>query len=176
MKKSISVLLVVVALASCSPKKTWEAKNIETKEKALSDKSHMDTTALNELIDAYQAYANKYPADTLGAEYLFKAADYYRYLHKPVKSIALYKNIYNSYPTSAKRPYALVLQGFTYENEMGKLDSAKAKYLEFLNVYPTHPIAKDVQTTVANLGKTPEQLISEFEERQHADSLQKASK
>ena len=102
---------------------------------------------------------------------MFKEADFYRYMRQPKKSIEIYNSIYNNYPTYIKRPYSLFLQGFIYENEIHNLDSAKAKYEMFLSVYPSHPIAKDVRITLASLGKSPEQVIAEFEARQKgADS------
>ena len=85
----------------------------------------------------------------------------------------MYSKIYEHYPTVARRPYALFLQGFIFENEAGNLHAAKVLYDKFLKEYPSHPMAKDVQTTLANLGKSPEQLINEFEEKAKQDSLAK---
>ena len=133
-------------------------------------KGKIDTTGLNELLVAYDAYVSAYPTDTNSANYLFKEADFYRYMRKPQNSIVIYNNIYNNYPQYIKRPYALFLQGFIYENEIHNLDSAKAKYEMFLSVYPNHRIAKDVRITLASLGKSPEQIMAEFEARQNADS------
>ena len=124
---------------------------------------------------AYDAYVSAYPADTNSANILFKEADFYRYMRKPLKSIEIYADIYNNYPQYFKRPYSLFLQGFIYENELHNIDSAKAKYQLFLTNYPNHPIAKDVRITLATIGKTPEQIIAEFEARQQADSLAKAN-
>ncbi len=135
----------------------------------------IDITAINELLKAYESFADANPTDTNGANYLFKAADFYRYAHKPQRSIDIYKKLYANYPDYQKRPYALFLQGFIFENEMGKTDSAKVKYEQFIALYPTHPITKDVQATLQNLGKSPEQLIQEFEQKAKTDSLAQSS-
>ena len=159
-------------LAACNNNEA-QKKAIESKEKALMDqtkKGKVDTTGVNELLKSYLGYAEAFPADTNGANYLFKAADFYRYMRKPLRSIELYAKIYNNYPTFQKRPYALFLQGFIFENEVGNLDSAKVKYQQFLAVYPDHAIAHDVKITLNNLGKRPEQLIQEFQAKQLADS------
>ncbi len=132
----------------------------------------VDTASVDDLLNEYQNYTTKYPDDTIGAAYLFKAADFYRYMHKPLKSIGIYEQIYEQYPTVAKRPYALFLQGFIFENEVGNTTVAKSVYEKFIAEYPNHPIAKDVQVTLNNLGKTPEQLIQEFEEKAKQDSTQ----
>jgi tetratricopeptide (TPR) repeat protein len=173
MRRVIGVLAAIVLLTACSPKQAWKKKAIDDKEKSIMDEAKrgkIDTTGLKELLVAYDAYVSAYPNDTISANYLFKEADFYRYMRKPQKSIEIYSNIYNSYPKYFKRPYSLFLQGFIYENEMHNLDSARAKYEMFLQVFPNHPIAKDVKITLASLGKTPEQVIAEFEARQKADS------
>jgi tetratricopeptide (TPR) repeat protein len=174
---NIRLTLVTTALlflASCGAKMKWEADKITTLEKALIEdakKGKVDSAAVNRLLAAYEAFADKYPGDTTAANFLFKAADFYRYMQKPLKSIGIYEKIYNNYPHFEKRPYALFLQGFMFENEVGNVHAAKIKYEAFLKEFPDHPIAKDVKLTLENLGKTPEQLLAEFEARQQADSL-----
>lgn len=179
MKRVLFVVFLLVLFGACNPKQTKVRNAIDTKEKALMEqakKGNIDTTALSGLLKDYETYAEKYPDDTIGAVYLFKAADFYRYLHKPLRSVELYKKIYENYPTVTKRPYALFLQGFIYENEAGNIHAAKALYEKFLKEYPGHPMVKDVQTTLANLGKSPEELIAEFERNAAQDSLVKAKK
>jgi tetratricopeptide (TPR) repeat protein len=177
MKKIPFLLILLVVISSCNPKKTWERKSVERKEAGLMEeakKGKVDTAGIKDLMNTYESYAKSYPSDTLGADFLFKEADFYRYMHKPLNTLAIYRQIYNDYPTFEKRPFALFLQGFTFEEDMGNLDSAKAKYELFLALYPDHPIAHDVKITLDNLGKSAEQLIEGFEEHQHADSLVQA--
>ena len=176
--KIVGALAVIVLLASCNPNQKWKKHVIDNKEKSIMEaakKGKIDTVGVRDLLAAYDAYVAAYPTDSSDAGYLFKEADFYRYMHKPVKSIGIYQKIYSDFPGFAKRPYCLFLQGFIYENEVHNYDSARVKYQLFLNDYPTHPIAKDVRITMANMGKTPEQLIQEFEARQHADSLSQSS-
>ncbi len=173
MNRIFSVLAIIALLTSCNSKQEWKKKAIDDKENALAEaakKGKIDTAGVKDLLVAYDSYVAAFPNDSNSVRYLFREADFYRYMHKPQKSIAIYTNIYNAYPTCFRRPYALFLQGFIYENEIHNLDSAKAKYEMFLQIYPNHPIAKDVKTTLESLGKTPEQIIAEFEARQTADS------
>ena len=179
MKRVLAVSIVMVLFGACSPKQAWKKNAIDREEKALMEqakKGKVDTAAVNVLLNDYETFAESYPTDTTGANYLFKAADFYRYLHKPLRSIELYTKIYDHYPTVSKRPYALFLQGFIYENEVSNPHAAKALYEKFLAEFPTHPIANDVKTTLNNLGKTPEQLIQQFQEKAKQDSLASATK
>ncbi len=179
MKRVVFVISLLVFFAACGPNQSKRKNAIDVKEKELMEnakKGNIDTAAVNSLLNDYEVYADNYPDDTTGAAYLFKAADFYRYQRKPLRSIELYKKIYDQYTTVARRPYALFLQGFIFENEAGNTHAAKVLYEKFLKEYPTHPIARDVQATLANLGKSPEQLIQEFEEKAKQDSLIKAVK
>jgi tetratricopeptide (TPR) repeat protein len=165
--------MALLFLASCGAKMKWEADKISKQENALLEAAKggkIDSIAVNNLLAAYEAFADKYPGDTTAANFLFKAADFYRYMGKPLKSIGIYEKIYHNYPNFDKRPYALFLQGFMFENEVGNTEAAKIKYREFLKAFPEHAIAKDVKLTLENLGKTPEQLLAEFEAMQQADS------
>ncbi len=179
MKKIAALVFIVMALASCNMQKERSKKSIDSQEQALvaqTQKGKTDTAAVNKLLESYQAFAETYPDDTTGANYLFKAADFYRYMHMPLRSIELYSKIYAHYPTIAKRPFALFLQGFIYENEVGNTTAAKNLYEKFLSEYPSHPIAKDVQVTLQNLGKSPEELMEQFQQNAAADSARQAVK
>lgn len=173
MNRLAIVLVALVFVASCGAKKNWEADGIKKQEAALLENAKqgkVDSAGVMSLLAAYEAYAAKYPGDTIGANFLFKAADFYRYMGKPLRSIGIYEQIYKNYPTFEKRPYALFLQGFIFENEVHNVHTARIKYDDFLRAYPDHPIADDVKLSMENLGKTPEQLMAEIEAKQQADS------
>ena len=66
----------------------------------------------------------------------------------------------------------MFLQAFVYENHVGDLSNAREKYIEFIQKYPEKDFADDAEICLQNLGKTPEELIREFEEKQRVkDSL-----
>ena len=52
-----------------------------------------------------------------------------------------------------------------YENNLGDLNAAKSIYEQFLEKYPDDEFADDAAVSIKNLGKTPEELIKEFEEQ-----------
>jgi TolA-binding protein len=125
------------------------------------------------LIEMYREYCDTYSSDTTGSEYLYKAADLANGLNESALAIKLYQNFHNKYPGHEKAPVAFFLQGFIYENQLSNLGEAKTVYEEFLKKYPDHPLAKDVQFSIDNLGKSPEELIRQFEQKQQADTMAK---
>jgi hypothetical protein len=44
-----------------------------------------------------------------------------------------------------------------------KYEDASRYYRLFLKKYPNHPLAKDAKISLDNIGKTPEDLVKEFE-------------
>ncbi len=179
MRKVILLLSALSFFNACNMKSAKLKEEIEKKEKSFtedSQKGNYDTAVINSLLRDYETYSSSFPDDTTGAMYLFKAADFYRYLHQPLRSIELYKKVYKQYPGLSKRPMALFIQGFVFENDLQNLHAAKGIYETFLREYPNHPMAKDVTITLANLGKSPEEIMQGFQEKAAQDSLAKAEK
>lgn len=80
------------------------------------------------------------------------------------KATSLYFNIQHELPAHPKAPTALFMMGFVYENDLQDLPKAKAAYEEFLQRFPSDKdYADDAQMALKNLGKSPEELIKEFE-------------
>lgn len=163
-------IFFVFVVASCTPSKEKLQEQITNAETALfsSDKGNFvfDEKLVQTAIDAYQKYATAFPDDSLTPEYLFKKADLYRSLRNAEQAIVTYNLISEKYPKYEKTPYCLFLKGFIYENELNKIEEARKAYQAFLDAYPNHDLADDVAFSINNLGKTPEQLIKEFEEQQ----------
>jgi isocitrate lyase len=65
----------------------------------------------------------------------------------------------------------LFLQGFISENGLKDTAAARKFYENFLKQYPNHKLASDVKISLNNMGKTPDELIREFEKKNSADSL-----
>jgi outer membrane protein assembly factor BamD (BamD/ComL family) len=116
-----------------------------------------------ELISLYEDYASEFKNDTLAAVYLFRASDLSMNLQRPNETIALFNELLANYPDYEKTPSVLFLKAFVYEDQLGDLDNAKKYYEEFLEKYPDSDFADDAEMSLKNLGKTPEELIKEFE-------------
>jgi TolA-binding protein len=116
-------------------------------------------------LQAYQDYAEKHKDSPEAPEYLYKAADLALNINKSKESLDLYNRIIYQYPDYAKVPECLFLMGYIYENYFQELGKAKEIYESFLSKYPSHDFADDARISIENLGKSPEELIRSFEEK-----------
>ncbi len=166
----ITLLALAIFFNACTPAETKESldKAVVDAEQSLYGENgtfRFNDSLANKVIGAYEAYANAFKEDPKSADYLFKTADAYRSLKKYDEAIAIYDRIEAEHPTHEKMPQCYFLKGFVYENEMGDLPKAKASYEGFLAKYPDHELADDVQFSLNNLGRSPEEIIKEFERK-----------
>lgn len=174
MKKNIPYFLLLFSLLiACKSEKEKLKQAIDSKEKELLADSvtSIDRKKASEMIDLYKQYAEKYTEDTMSYEYTFKAADIANGIGEYRKAIDLYKQV-AAKNNFRKNAVAFFLQGFIYENQLKDYFQARIIYEDFLKKYPDHPLTDDVTYSLQNLGKTPEELIKEFESKNaEADSL-----
>jgi len=90
-------------------------------------------------------------------------------LKMPQKAIQVFDRVLKNYPDYEKAAQCLFLKGYVYENEIGDLNTAKAIYKDFIAKYPDDEFADDAAVSIQNLGKSPEELIKEFEEKSKAE-------
>ena len=57
---------------------------------------------------------------------------------------------------------ALFLKGFLLENDLKKPEKAKEIYESFMQKYPNHAMAKDVNFLIQNLGKSDKEIIEKI--------------
>lgn len=135
--------------------------------KALAKKNEPINSALGfSLVKFYAEFADHYADDPKCPEYLFKAGDISSNLNAAQPAIEYYKRITEKYPNYEKASLALFLQGFIYENQLNDTASAGKIYRQVMAKYPGTQVAKDAEASIRHLGKTPEQLIQEFEKMQ----------
>lgn len=171
--KLLSLSVAILFFTAClSPQKKMNDQIAQFEKTLYADSSmNPDAAKAKEIIGLYTSYADKFPDDTLSAGYLFKAADISSKINETTQAIELFGRMLKNYPDNKNAPYALFLQGFIYENQIGDPVKARPYYEAFLKKYPDHPIAGDVTFSLENLGKTPEELIKQFESKIPADSL-----
>lgn len=171
MRKStyLFVLLVVsIFIASCAgTSKEALIEEIDHKEAIISDISVVrdNQQTLKELVENYQTYGEMFPNDSVTPYYLFRAADISLSTGYHTEAMTLLNSILEKHPSFEKVPHCLFLKGYIEENFFGNLGKAKSYYEEFLQKYPNHAFAGDVRMTIQYLGKTPEEVIREFERK-----------
>lgn len=171
MKKTITLLFtLMVALASCNfPGKESEMKvvndSIASLEKEIFDpnKDNLDYAKARVLIGLYEKAAELNPKSEDAPEYLFKAADLSINVQTPNETITIYDEILVNYPDFDKAPAVLFLKAFVYDDQLHDYVNAKKYYEQFLEKYPNNEFTDDAEISLKNLGKTPEELIKEFE-------------
>jgi len=175
--KSFGIFLMILSifLASCegpTDKSEEKEQSIEAsiaeleKELFNSNQSKLDKRKALDLVNLYVKYVDKYPDEPISPEYLFKASDISMNLNRPRKTIQLFDRILTEYPNYNKTPSALFLKAFVYEDQLHDYDQAKKYYELFLEKYPNSDFADDAEVSVKNLGKSPEELIREFEQNE----------
>jgi outer membrane protein assembly factor BamD (BamD/ComL family) len=172
LRNSLLMLFMAAAIVSCGPSSEKDASSIKEKEDALFAENDglVDKEKALELVDMYVNYTDSYPQDSMAVEYLFKGAEFCLNLGEGQRAISLYDRVINEYPDFRKVPECLFLKGYVYENYLGDLENARAIYLEFIETYPDNEFADDAQVSIQNLGKSPEELIKEFEAQQAASA------
>jgi tetratricopeptide (TPR) repeat protein len=177
MKTLIKLSIVIVALnvISCGnhpevSMKDQYLQRIDSLENKLRETKGVDNMAANDLIAVYSTYAENFPQDSLVPDYLFKAGELANSVKQGTRAINIFNLLYEKYPTYKKAHYCLFLQGFIYETQLNNLEKAKEFYTKVIEKYPNEPIANDAKACIQNLGKSDEELIKEFEEKNKKES------
>jgi outer membrane protein assembly factor BamD (BamD/ComL family) len=178
MKKLFYVFLIfVLALNACewggtnSQQKAEEELSLEESIAMLeeelfnSEALKLDRRKALELIRLYEQFVNTYPDDEASPEYLFKAADISMNMRRPKATISLFDRMLLEYPDYEKSPSALFLKAFVYEDQLQDYENARINYELFLSKYPDSEFADDAEVSLQNLGKSPEELIRQFEQK-----------
>lgn len=161
---SLSLIFMLLAFIACNNEASLKNK-ISGQEKQLYDNEEQafNEELMNNLSENYTKFANQYPGDSLAAEYLFKAADIKMNIAKEEAALELLDKILQDYPDFEKRAEAMFLKGYIYENYQGDLAQAEELYKTFLEQYPNHEFADDAEMSLKYLGKSPEELVKQFE-------------
>jgi len=177
MKKTLSLFVIIASLylIACSPSRDKMLGNIEQMEKELKTAPKLDSTAINTLLAKYEGFSTKFPKDSLAPKYLMRAASLCVSFHRGEKAIELYDKVIKDYPENKQIAVCYFMKAFTYENVLNNIGEASGGYNRFLIMFPEHPLAKDAHAAIKYLGKTPEEVVHEFE-KMNADSVAKASK
>jgi TolA-binding protein len=130
----------------------------------------MDFAKAKDMIALYADFVKKFPENTKAEDYLFKAGEVSMGAMQSNVAIKYFEQYYEKYPKADKAPYSLFMQGFIYETQVNNTEKAKWCYEKFISDFPAHKLAEDAKYSIANLGKSEEELIREFEAKLKVDS------
>ncbi len=161
--------VVMLIAVSCGTKKNDQSNKIKSLEDQVYSENYVfdkdGMAKANDLLNAYISYADSNKDKPEAPGYLFKAADLAMNLNQADKALELYNRIYYEYPDYEKAPECLFLMGYVYENYLQNFGKAKEIYEEFIKKYPDNEFTDDAKVSIDNLGKSPEELIKQFEEQ-----------
>lgn len=172
----IAIFGIMVTMVSCGPSRDKAVSQIQSMEKSLfaPDASSFSKEKADSLLVMYSDFIKKHPEDSLSPGYLFKSANITMNAGNGTRSIELFDQYIKDYPDKPKASLCLFFKAFIYENLIHDLDKAREIYLLFIEKYPTDDFTNDAKLALMNLGKSPEMLVREFEEKNRADSARVA--
>lgn len=161
--KKIYALFVIVALglASCTPSRESQIATIKELEVKVNQsiKGAFDEESAKELIEDYTQFIDGFGQDTLSKTYMFKGGQLASSINLPREAVSFLKPYVEKYLDDVNTPEAIMLLGTVYENQLYMINDAEVLYKEFLAKYPTHQYAEIVKTSLANIGRTPEEIL-----------------
>lgn len=168
---TVTFLLLTLPLifSGCKSPAEKDASRINVlEEKLKTEGARPEKAELNELLSLYTTYADKYPDDTLAPLYLYRGVNLCMGMGNGQEAMKLIDKTINKYPNGPRLAEIVFLKAYVYENYLGRLGKASEIYRDFINRFPNHELADDAQIAIQNMGKTPEELVKEFEARNSA--------
>ena len=132
-------------------------------EKKVANHVSLDAHDASQLMKAYADFANACPSDSIVAEYLVRRADLLRGAGKFHDAIRLLQNIHDGYPTYENRALCAFLIAYLYETELGDEEMAEKFYNGVIDLHPESKEAKIAALSLKHLGKSPEELVRQFQ-------------
>ena len=117
-----------------------------------------------EIADGYSTLLEK-KAPAKAADILMKAAGVAKSIEDFNKAVRLYNRVYENFAEYPRRSTALFMIAFVYANDLGNVEKARDAYERFLKAFPNDELSESARIELGNLGKTPEEIIREFEAR-----------
>ncbi|MBA3648102.1 MAG: tetratricopeptide repeat protein [Chitinophagales bacterium] len=168
-------LLVLSLFISCERAREKEVVQINASIDSVNkylENGTIDSARTQKTEESINRFVQFYSKDSLASKYLFQLAVIYEKQRSFAKSLTTLEQVYQKYPSSKEAPNAVFLQGFLYANVLNNLNKAKEKYQLYLSKYSNiNPkVTRDVQLEIQNLGKTPDEILKEIQEKSKQDS------
>jgi tetratricopeptide (TPR) repeat protein len=116
------------------------------------------------VVEKYCQFVEQNPDAATAPDWLFKALEISVSQKDVEKSGEICDKLMKDYPDYDKTPAGMFMTAsFIYEDQLRDLDKAREMYEKILADYPENELIPSVEASLRNLGKTPEELIREFE-------------
>jgi TolA-binding protein len=113
-------------------------------------------------IDSYWELIRAYPDSVRTPEAYYAIATIYQNQKKSYhEAIQVFRQVVDKFPNHATAPSSSFLIGFIYNNDLKNVDSARIAYQDFIIKYPTNQLVGSAQFELANLGKSPDDILKE---------------
>ncbi len=179
MKRVFAIITAVMVLVACgggesqdpmafakAQKKQELINKIRTLENEVnSNASELDRAKASELVGLYQDFYNQNADDTTAAAFLFNGASMATAIGKHQQAIRMLEAYHDVYKTAPKRPDALYLIGFVYDNGLKNSEKAKQYYQRTIDLYPGTFWAEQATSAMALSGMSEEELLKFLEEK-----------
>lgn len=130
---------------------------------------------LARLIRLYEIYVDSFPErKEVSANFLMRAADNARQLGRYGKSIALYERVLKEFPGTESAPRAMFRQGYLYEHELNRPDSALLLYDTFRHRFRLHPALRTVEYRIDSLAMAFPEIYETIMDKQSAPAVMSA--
>lgn len=169
------ILLALTGLWACSGDSKTEQDKLEEEILALEgtlveqmDNPTIDTGSAVTLIEKVETYADRYPQDSITPYFLYRTADVARGIGRAQDAISMHNTIIREHRDFPKLPETMFFRAFIADNDLEDRDKAIMYYEAFIRAYPDHPLKTDAKALydVLKSGKSPDQLIEEFQQQQ----------
>lgn len=175
MKRTLKIMLALVmafGMFACGEKKITEKELQELEATVLNPEAPINAEAVPEVVEKFCKFVEQNPEDVNAPDWLFKALDLSVNFLEPEKSLAIGNQFIESYPDNDRTPMVMfVLGSMVYEEKLQDYDKAREIYETILAKYPDSDFVPSVEAALRFLGKTPEEIVKEFEMQQQQDSV-----
>lgn len=167
MKKVLRIMVAVVlafGLFACGEKKITEQELKDLEAVVLSPDAPINAEVVPEVVEKYCKFVEQNPDDVNAPAWLFKALDLSVNFLEPEKCIAIGNKFVDCYPDNDRTPMVMfVLGSMVYEEKLQDYGKAREMYEKILSDYPESDFVPSVEAALRFLGKTPEEIVREFE-------------
>jgi len=141
---------------------------------SLEGLGEFDPAIAKDYIDKAEEFENAYPEDPMSAELLYKAGLVAMTVAKASnnnaetelyaqKALSIFDDIQKVYPEFNGIKHCILNKGIIYDDILHDYRNAEAVYKAFIARYPSDTMAINIESYLQHLGKSPEEIIAEFE-------------